>query len=238
MGLWCPLSPDPEAPQEPQGPRERLERTENQEIQAKTAKLALKDLQDSQGPLETQASKERRGIVEKVNQDPEAPQDPLDPPDLDFDRRLWTWRDLGFLIWRRSGAPLDCLAPPAPLVSLVPPAPALLRALGRSDLQAETERLVHLGGPGCQGGTASRDTLDSREKREILEPWVDLEQLGKRATEDSLDCLGLQESLAWLDFLDQWDQWALQDPLAHPHWADPGPDLTIWKGLEGSDSLD
>lgn len=128
MGLWCLLFLGPEAPQAPQGlqaPRERLVTTENQEILARTGKLAQKDLQDSLGPPETPDSEERRETVEMVSLDPEAPRAPQDPQDLESDRRLWTWRALGSLIWRHSGVPQDFLAPPAPQVPLAPPALAL-----------------------------------------------------------------------------------------------------------------
>lgn len=68
--------------------------------------------------------------------------------------------------------------------------------------------------------------------------WVVLEQQDKRETEESQDYLEFLESLDWPDFLDRWDQWAPQDHLGPPEQADQGPVLTIWKGLEGLDSLD
>lgn len=125
MGLWCQLFLGPEDPPVPRGlqaPRERPVTTENQEILGRTGKLAQKDLQDSLGPPETLDSEEKRETVEMVSLDPEAPQGLQDPQDLESDRHLWTWRALGSQIWRHSGVPLDCLAPPAPLVPLAPPA--------------------------------------------------------------------------------------------------------------------
>lgn len=125
MGLWCPLSPDPEGPQVHKGPRESLATTESREILVKTAKQAQRDLRDSQAPPETPAPEDRREMLERVSPDPEASRGPQDPPDLDSDRRSWTWRVLGSQTWKHSGAPRDCLAPPAPLVPPAPPAPAL-----------------------------------------------------------------------------------------------------------------
>lgn len=107
------------------------------------------------------------------------------------------------------------------------------------DLQAVTERRVLLVYPVCQDVTVCQDTPDQKEKREILESWVDLERLGRRAIEDCLDYLGLLERPVWLDFLDPWDQWAHPVPQGLRDLPGLGPDLTIWKKVqEGLESQD